>query len=319
MPDLRQLRQLCHNKLMEKIFSKTLELLGKQHFDSIAVGRVNLAGEDFEGFTIYENAPLQYPEKNKVYFDLASLTKPLTLAANYLQSPEVFTEDMKLLLNHRAGLPSWGRLDHDNWKTQILNYKIKPSDKDVYSDFSALRLMLEIEEQTNEHLYDICKKYLDEEVMSWLDLPEDAICPITGTRNGEDIRGKVHDDNAFVIGEKVSHAGLFGTLEGVCRTLINLNKDDKLIHHMSEEYAKLDQNRRFVGGWDRVTDPETSLAGSKASLKTFGHLGFTGTSIWIDLEKEIAAIILSNATKNYWYDKDGLATLRREIGELLFS
>lgn len=298
---------------MNKKIETAKELLKKQHFDSLAIGQIDFSTSKFESFCLRKNKL----SDDKVFFDLASLTKPLTLAATNLLRPELLDDDMKLLLNHRGGLPSWGRLDK-NWTTQLLNYKIKKTDKDIYSDFSALRLMIEIQARSDQSVYDICSEYFDDELMSWIDLEDDFICPETGTRNGQIIKGQVHDDNAFVIGEKVSHAGLFGTIEGVCRSLLNLNKENRLFNFMSQQYDNLDQKRRFIAGWDRVTDPKTSLAGGHASLKTFGHLGFTGTSIWIDLEKNIGSVILSNATKNYWYDKDGLATIRKTMGEMIF-
>jgi CubicO group peptidase (beta-lactamase class C family) len=298
---------------MEKIIETVEELLKKQHFDCLAIAEIDFSDGTFDSICINKNKLT----KENIYFDLASLTKPLTLAATYLRKPEIFGDNMKLLLNHRGGLPSWGRLD-SNWRGQILKYQIKKTDKDIYSDFSALRLMLEIEAKTNRPFYDICSEYFDPEVLFWLELQDDFFCPQTGTRNGTPITGQVHDDNAFVIGEKVSHAGLFGTIKGVARCLLTLNEDNLLFDKMNEEFDNLDQNRRFIAGWDRVTDPSTSLAGRNASLRTFGHLGFTGTSIWIDLEKEKGSIVLSNATKNYWYDKDGLAEIRKEVGSLIF-
>ena len=177
--------------------------------------------------------------------------------------------------------------------------------------------MLEIEAKTKMPFYEYCSEYFDDEVLNWLELKEGLFCPETGTRNGNPISGQVHDDNAFVIGEKVSHAGLFGTIKGVSRCLLTLNKNNHLIDKMNEEFDNLDQNRRFIAGWDRVTDQTSSLAGPSASLRTFGHLGFTGTSMWIDLEKKKGSVVLSNATKNYWYDKKGLDEIRKEVGALI--
>jgi CubicO group peptidase (beta-lactamase class C family) len=51
---------------------------------------------------------------------------------------------------------------------------------------------------------------------------------------------------------------------------------------------------------------------------TFGHLGFTGTSIWIDPQKKKGHVILTNATKKYYYDRQGLNDLRRQIGEAIW-
>ena len=76
---------------------------------------------------------------------------------------------------------------------------------------------------------------------------------------------------------------------------------------------------RFILGFDRVTDPENTLAGKGASLNTFGHLGFTGTSFWIDLEKMKGSVILTNATQTYWYERSGLAQLRKALGSAIWK
>ena len=76
---------------------------------------------------------------------------------------------------------------------------------------------------------------------------------------------------------------------------------------------------RFENGWDRVEDPSSTLAGAGCSNRTFGHLGFTGTSIWIDSVKKLGHVILSNATKNYWYDKKSLNIYRRNLGKLVWE
>ncbi len=301
---------------MKKILNYSMDELQKQHFDSLAVGRIDFTKERFEHFTLFQN---QLTDQ-KVYFDIASLTKPLSLASCYLKFPEIFNPDMELLLNHRGGLPAWGRLDKKTWKKQIQNYEINRSEKDLYSDFSALRLMLEIENKMGKSLYGMCEGSFDDECLSWLDLLEkEKLSPITGHRNGHSICGEVHDDNAFFIREKLSHAGLFSTINGLCKTLLEFNENNSLFNHMNLQYDKLDCERRFIAGWDRVTDPAHSLAGVNASLKTFGHLGFTGCSIWIDLEKGRGAVILSNATKSYWYDRSGLEMIRKAIGQFLFG
>ena len=148
----------------------------------------------------------------------------------------------------------------------------------------------------------------------WKDLKRDA--PITGMRKGRPISGQVHDDNAFVIDSFCSHAGLFGSAKGLCKGLISLNDKTSFVKKVTKS---LQENRgeRFVQGFD--TPGENSYAGAGHSPLTFGHLGFTGTSIWIDGAKEIGHIILTNATKKYWYDRTGLNNLRKRLGEQLWK
>ncbi|TNF28073.1 MAG: hypothetical protein EP319_09810 [Deltaproteobacteria bacterium] len=281
-----------------------------QHFDCIAVGVVDFDSASFESFEFKEGEGFLETES---FYDLASLTKPMTLASSWLLDPELFSDEMLLLLNHRGNLPAWGLLDRKTWKEQILSYPISPAETDLYSDFSALRTMLEIEKKTGKPLYETCSKAWDIEVCHWTDLKAPELSPPTGFRDGHTVRGEVHDPNAWVIKDKISHAGLFGTVSGLCRTLLNLEKMTGMRKRIKNEFDSHDPNRRFIKGWDRVLEPGNSIAGNKASELTFGHLGFTGTSIWMDLKTSKGVVLLSNGTKNYWYDKGGLNAIRRQI------
>ncbi len=292
---------------MKELKQIILKNMKRQHFDSIAVGVIDFSSRTFKSLD------LGHPEG--MYYDLASLTKPLTLASTFHHSPELFDNEMLLLLNHRGGLPSWGRLSGGSWKETILGYSIKES-ATVYSDYSALRLMLELEKKSGKKIEQLTSDYWDSEVMLWLNLPDGAVCPFTGFREGDSICGEVHDDKAYVIGEFTTHAGLFGTINGVCKSLLKLEEQTKFIGDMEK---RLPCEDRYCCGWDTVENPENTLAGAGCSPKTFGHLGFTGTSIWIDPEKRLGHVILSNATQNYWYDRDGISELRRIIGQWVWT
>ena len=301
---------------MENLKKISLDLMAKQNFDSLAVAVLDFKKNKIQSFEITNKEELN--DKPELYFDLASLTKPLSLASLYLISPDIFDKNDLLLLDYQAGLPEGGRLSREDWKEQIMSYKIKKSPV-LYSDYSALRLMLEIEKKTKERLVDLCKVFWDKELVFWKNLPEDAKCPETGSRNWKTISGEVHDDNAFIIGRFCSHAGLFSTIDGLARSIFNLDKKYKLRKKLEELLVSWPADQEYVHGWDRVMNEKDTLAGAGASMKTFGHLGFTGTSIWIDLEKDIGHIILTNATQNYWYDRDGLNELRRAIGSHIWK
>ncbi len=112
--------------------------------------------------------------------------------------------------------------------------------------------------------------------------------------------GEVHDDNAFVAGGVEGHAGLFGTAREVGRLLIMLQMqfhghpaswvlDSKTIR---QYLKKTGENERALG-FD-TPSPADSSSGHFFSKKTVGHLGFTGTSFWMDLEKEINVVLLTN-------------------------
>ena len=109
---------------MEELRQAARELLNAQHFDYLAVGVVDFSSKRSETFLLAKGANLN---PDAVFFDLASLTKPLTLSFSFQKHPGLFGEKEKLLLNHEAGLPSGGRLSKTNWKEQILSYDIKKS------------------------------------------------------------------------------------------------------------------------------------------------------------------------------------------------
>ena len=287
----------------------------KQHFDCIAVGVIDFKKGSYDSLEWHEKGFVN--KSGKYFYDLASLTKPLTLASTYLIDPSKFTSDMILLLNHKASLTSGGRISPRGWRDYIRSFKVQESPT-LYSDYSALRTMIEIENSFKRRLYDICSEYFDEEMFHWTELVDPLRSPISGYRHARKIQGEVHDDNAFYLKEKVSHAGLFGSIDGLCKSLLNLDKSHGLLSFMNESFSKASYDR-FLYGWDTVSDPASSLAGAGCSKQTFGHLGFTGTSIWVDTQKLRGAVILTNATKKYWYDRKGLSELRKSLGEQIWS
>jgi CubicO group peptidase (beta-lactamase class C family) len=112
-------------------------------------------------------------------------------------------------------------------------------------------------------------------------------------------RPLVNDQNAALLGGVAGHAGLFtttGDLTKMVRMLMNGGELD------GKRYIKASTIRRFLKrtdasralGWDLVTPGGKSSAGNRFSANSWGHLGFTGTSIWVDPEKDLAVIFLSN-------------------------
>lgn len=305
---------------LDKLKELSVELLSKQHFDCLAVGLLCFERSTFSSFEIHGSRFIPNGEE-RFFFDLASLTKPLVLASYYLINPSAFNEQCKLLLNHEGGLPSGGRLSSHNWREQIESYSIQKSPA-LYSDFSALRLMLEIEKKVGKSLKILCQDILKDKIHFWKDLKLknlNAQFPVSGERQGRKICGEVHDDNALIIGEFCSHAGLFAKIDDLCQSILDLDKNFGLLRKIKEEFDKNISLGRFILGWDRVLDLENTLAGKGAGNMTFGHLGFTGTSLWIDQERKKGYILLTNATKTYSYDRTGLNHLRRTLGEFIWK
>ncbi len=135
---------------------------------------------------------------------------------------------------------------------------------------------------------------------------------------GRTMRGHVHDENAYALGGVCGHAGLFGTAKSLAElgmyALQVLNGDgDK--QWMSPEAMQSMVAVREGGshrlGWDGKS-AQGSSAGTHASAKTFGHLGFTGTMLWCDPSAQIAVSLVSNrvhpSRKN-----QGIRVLRPQI------
>lgn len=122
------------------------------------------------------------------------------------------------------------------------------------------------------------------------------------------LQGEVHDENAFCLNGVAGHAGLFGSVEDVWRwaqALFTLYRGERseFLTTVTFETARvfmkgLDLTEspfgdRWCLGFDRPS-AEGSSAGRFFSQNTIGHLGFTGTSFWMDLDRETAVILLTN-------------------------
>jgi CubicO group peptidase (beta-lactamase class C family) len=113
--------------------------------------------------------------------------------------------------------------------------------------------------------------------------------------------GEVHDDNAYAVGGVAGHAGLFSSARDIHQLLASLNgclrgKDtflpQALIHEFLSKDDAVKESTRALG-WDMPAEKE-SASGQWFSPHSVGHLGFTGTSVWWDLEKNCHVVLLSN-------------------------
>ena len=108
-----------------------------------------------------------------------------------------------------------------------------------------------------------------------------------------DYKGKVHDENAAILGGVAGHAGLFAPASDLavfCKMMLQKGK------YGNREYIKPETIENWTSkqsiqssrglGWD-TKSPTGSSAGSLFSENSFGHTGFTGTSIWMDKEKDL--------------------------------
>jgi CubicO group peptidase (beta-lactamase class C family) len=112
--------------------------------------------------------------------------------------------------------------------------------------------------------------------------------------------GEVHDENAAAMGGVAGHAGLFGTAESVLAVSGAWLRgyhgresilDAKLVRQFTTRQESAAQSS-WALGWDTPSVPSSS--GSSFSEQSFGHLGYTGTSLWIDPLRELEVVLLSN-------------------------
>jgi CubicO group peptidase (beta-lactamase class C family) len=111
--------------------------------------------------------------------------------------------------------------------------------------------------------------------------------------------GEVHDDNAWYAGGIDGQAGLFGTAEAVFQLLRRLVADLRghgtpfFSQNVLVEMLTGSGSDSYLLGFDRPS-AEGSSAGRYLSSNSIGHLGYTGTSFWMDLEKDVCIILLTN-------------------------
>jgi serine-type D-Ala-D-Ala carboxypeptidase len=141
-----------------------------------------------------------------------------------------------------------------------------------------------------------------------------AVPPTEGDNSffGRVMQGEVNDENANVMGGVAGHAGVFATATDVARFAECMLRDGAPIlkpgtikMFTKRESAPHGTTRAL--GWDTPSRPESS-SGTKFSDHSFGHLGFTGTSLWIDPERQLSVTLLTNRT---WPDRK--AHLIREV------
>jgi CubicO group peptidase (beta-lactamase class C family) len=116
---------------------------------------------------------------------------------------------------------------------------------------------------------------------------------------GRTLVGEVHDENAWALGGAAGHAGLFGTAEavgGFARAVLHTLAGDPIVAHPETLRAFIRRgsvpgSSRALG-WDTMMP--TSSCGTRLSPTAIGHTGFTGTSLWIDWERDLYVVLLTN-------------------------
>lgn len=299
---------------------------------SVVVGRRGAAvWEKGFGRLSWERSSAQVSADRTIY-DLASLTKVVgtttALMVLYDQG-KIHLDDpvsqyipafsggakdrvtIRMLLEHRSGLPA-GR---DLWRTahtpaearaEVISTPLgcEPGRCYEYSDLGADMLGFIVEAVSGERL----DTFLDERVFGPLGMSDTHFRPADSLRTriaptevapprGYPLQGEVHDENAFALGGVAGHAGLFSTaadLSVFAQMMLNGGEYDgqRIIADSTIAlFTKRAAGTRALG-WD--TCGGSGSCGKYLGEEAYGHTGFTGTSMWIDPERDMFVVLLTN-------------------------
>src|ERR1700722_15129030 len=218
---------------------------------------------------------------------------------------------VRQLLEHRSRLPAgrdlW-RLAHtpDEARQIVLETPLvcRPGDCYIYSDLGADVLGLIVESVTGETL----DRFLSERVFQPLGMNDTYYRPNDSLKSrvaptevnpprGYPLQGEVHDENAYALGGVAGHAGFFSTaadLSIFAQMMLNGGEFNG-VRIVSDSTIALFTHRAAgtrALGWD-TCDGEGGCGQFLAS-RAYGHTGFTGTSIWIDPDRQMFVILLTN-------------------------
>lgn len=235
---------------------------------------------------------------------------------------------IKELLDHSSGLPAHrpyfekcmdvGEEAGNIFLRRILEEEpiCKPGEIHVYSDLGYILLGFIIEEITKNQL----DRYIVEKVFKPVGQENNIFFKRIGNESEKDsqrvfapteecpvrkkiVCGEVHDLNAFALGGVAGHAGLFANIEGVLglgRIIMELwhgyDAHPNMATGMLREWVKKGKGSSgstWVPGFD-TPSVQGSSSGRYLSAKSIGHLGYTGTSIWIDMERKLVMVLLTN-------------------------
>lgn len=151
----------------------------------------------------------------------------------------------------------------------------------------------------------------------------DAVANGSAAFRTHQIWGEVHDGNAYFMGGVSGHAGLFSTAEEVFKIALQFlpNYTTLLKPETTELFRTnftkgMNEDRSFAF---QLASTKDSTAGELMSPQSFGHLGFTGTSLWIDPVKERIFILLTNRTHAHSLPFVNINSVRRQFHDLAIT
>ena len=219
-----------------------------------------------------------------------------------------------MLLAHTSGLPAYEKLflqaqSRDDLLRAAFTTSLSadPGTRAEYSDIGFITLGVALERICNESMDTFCQREIFgplSMINTGFNPPEsgrEKIAPTVDDRTFRKrvIQGEVHDENAFVLGGVAGHAGLFSTAGDMTRfahAMLNggrpILRPETIARFTRREVAPNRTSRAL--GWDTPSTP--SQSGQYFGPGSFGHLGYTGTSLWIDPSAELSITLLTNRT-----------------------
>ena len=250
----------------------------------------------------------------------------------YNEYSNSFKNDITIrhLLTHTAGLKAYLEyykikdINKDKILQDILNQELlyKPDSLSVYSDLGMMLLLNILEKITNSSLDKLASRYIYNPmgmnntffnpISHGISLDRIAPTEKDDYFRKKLLRGEVHDENAYIFDGISSHAGLFSNASDIgifCKMLLdggvylgNRYFRKELIEDFTKrQNIPLGSDRAMI--WDTPSRSKSS-AGDYFSSASYGHLGFTGTSVWSDPDKEIIVVLLTNRVYPSRYKND---------------
>jgi CubicO group peptidase (beta-lactamase class C family) len=222
---------------------------------------------------------------------------------------------IRQLITHRAGFPPFRRFFlmcstataaiDSVFATALV---ATPGDTTIYSDIGMITMGKVVEKITGMPLDAFVRKEFFEPLGMTRTMyapPESLASQCAPTEidtlwRKRLVQGQVHDENAALLDGVAGHAGLFSTASDLAIYMqMLLNKGAYGGVRYLKESTVIEFTRKYVQGQDRylgwdMKSSTGSSAGSLFSPSSFGHLGFTGTSVWTDPDRRISVILLTN-------------------------
>jgi serine-type D-Ala-D-Ala carboxypeptidase len=217
-----------------------------------------------------------------------------------------------MLLSHSSGLPAYEKLfEQAHTRDELLHKAYRtplttdPGVVVVYSDIGFIILGEALARLAGEDLAQFCQS----NIFGPLGMLKTCYCPPQPMRAGipptandtwfrhRIIQGEVHDENASVMEGIAGHAGVFSCATDVAvfaQGMLSgkLVRPDNVLLFTRRQTQPVGSSRAL--GWDTPSQP--SQSGQYLSRQSFGHLGYTGTSLWIDPERQLSIVLLTNRT-----------------------